>query len=342
MIIKCLTLNPIAMKRLKILARIVTLFFLFGCFNACEKDEVLQSDNDPAENELTATDELAVTDELALLEALDLRSISADISDDPLMAEELTSVDAISISMPGELVKYEYQRNRLVKMHYYRSVPAISTAAEQATRQYKTDEFFYANERLAGISRVFHMAAWDNAGRPPSIKKRFEYDRSGRLTDIYIKMVRGQSVITRHEILNYNNADQMVRKIIKGEDMFFTYRYDKNGRLVAEFKYSQKRLQQVTRFFYTEEDNVSHKVFYRPLPNTSSERISRRFIVKYDYEPGPNPFNWMKLPFGTLFPSMDEISNNNYIKIATPAKEVTFKYEYSLLTGFPVVRYTFR
>jgi len=244
--------------------------------------------------------------------------------------------------MPGDLVKYEYQRNQLVKMNYYRSAPAISTAAEQSTRLYKTDEFFYDKERLTGLSRVYHMAAWDGAARPPSIKKRFVYDRSGKLTDIYIKMVRGQSVITKHEILRYNNAGQMVRKLVKGEDIIFTYRYDKNGRLVAEFKYIQRRLQMVTSFFYTPEDNVSHKIFYRPHPTTSNEQSFRRYIVKYDYEASPNPFNWMKLPYGTLFPSMDELSNNNYILIATPGKETKFKYEYSMLTGFPLVRYTIK
>jgi len=55
------------MKKLKILVRIVMLFFLFGCFNACEKEDVMHSDDDDSgEIELAVNDELAILEELSV------------------------------------------------------------------------------------------------------------------------------------------------------------------------------------------------------------------------------------------------------------------------------------
>lgn len=83
-----------------------------------------------------------------------------------------------------------------------------------------------------------------------------------------------------------------------------------------------------------------YKQILRPIATAASVTDFGRGIIKYEYEPVPNPFKWMKVPYGTLFKSMDELSNYNYIRIATPLREVRFKYRYSPLTGFPLVRYT--
>jgi hypothetical protein len=132
----------------------------------------------------------------------------------------------------------------------------------------------------------------------------------------------------------------MVKKSVDGLYITYSYEYDKNGNLVRESEYYRNLLRKITLFFYTPEGNVMYKQFLRPLPTLSTTADFQGGIIKYEYEPGPNPFKWMKVPYGTLFESMDELSNYNYIRVATPWKEVRYKYEYSMLTGFPMVRYT--
>jgi hypothetical protein len=316
-------LKKVVMKKNIVFKPMLSAFFLLVVMAACEKDEMIPGPevNDEAKS-ATLTDQSKITNDDAL-------------------ALEMMNLQIEPVSAVNDLVKYEYHGTRPAKLNYYKRPVNTTTDAVSALKLVQTDEFTYdKNERLSSLSRVNYNVTTAAVKVSPTILKKYVFDRSGRISEIFITKSDVSSNSMRHEYLKYNEAGQMVKKSVEGLDISFSYEYDKNGDLVRELEYHRNLVTKITLFFYTPEGNVMYKQFLWPLSAVSNTTDFRGGIVKYEYEPGPNPFKWMKVPYGTLFESMDELSNHNYIRIATPWKEVRYKYEYSMLTGFPLVRYT--
>ena len=311
------------MKTTKILiSGLATLIMAIG-FNACEKD-------------LNYSDaEISIEEKSAEL------TDSSVIIDDNALANKMLDIQTEPANAINDMVRYEYNtRNLLVKMHYIKNPAIITPTNAQASRIIKTDEFFYDKNRITGLTRVFHVPTVTANVAPPTINKRYMYDRSGRLTDIISKITNGQSARIRHEILRYNNAGQMVKKVVRGEEISYLYEYDRSGKLVKVSEYFKRQLRKITMFGYSANGNVIWKKIFRPVTTDAANDRFSRGIIKYEYDSNRNPFLMIKLPYGSLFESMDELSNNNYTTIATPWREIRYKYQYSLITGFPVARYT--
>ena len=311
------------MKTSKILILSLATLLMAISFNACEKDL------NYSDAEITLEEKSAMITE------------SSEIIDDDALANEILDIQTEPANAINDMVRYEYnKRNLLVKMHYVKHPDLITPTSAQAGRIIKTDEFFYDKNRLTGLTRVFHIPVVSTDVAPPTIKKQYLYDRSGRLTDIISKITHGQSVKIRHELLRYNNAGQMVKKVFRGEEISLLYEYDRSGKLVKVSEYFKRQLRMITMFGYSDNGNVIWKNMFRPATTDAAIDRFYRGIIKYEYDSNRNPFLTIKLPYGSLFESMDEISNNNYTRIATPWREIRYKYEYSLITGFPVARYT--
>jgi len=302
----------------------LALFFILGMMAGCEKNEVIPEMEVEAEaKSATLTDQSKITN-------------------DDAFSLEMMNLQVEPVSAVNDLVKYEYSGTRPAVLNYYKRLVKPATDAVNPFVLVQTDKFtFDKSNRLTALARVFYNITTSAAKVQPAILKKYVYDRSGRISEIITTKSDGTSEsIVRHEYLSYNSAGQLGKKAVKGLNNLLYYEYDKSGNLVRETEYFNNLVKKITLFFYTPEGNVMYKQFLRPLPTASIMDVYKGGIVKYEYEPGPNPFKWLKVPYGTLFESMDELSNHNYIRVATPSKEVWYKYEYSMLTGFPMVRYT--
>jgi hypothetical protein len=303
---------------------VLALFFILVMMAGCEKNELIpEQESDAEAKSATLTDQSKIT------------------SDDAL-ALEMLNLQIEPVSAVNDLVKYEYFGTLPAKLNYFKRPVNPTTDAASAFVLVQTDKFTYdKSNRLTALARVFYNITTSNAVVLPSILKKYVYDRSGRISEIITSKSDGTTeIIVRHEFLSYNSAGQLGKKAVKGLNNIFYYEYDKSGNLVRETEFFNNLVKRITLFFYTPEGNVMYKRFLRPNLTAANVTDFLEGIVKYEYEPGPNPFKWMKVPFGTLFESMDELSNHNYIRVATPSQEVRYKYEYSMLTGFPMVRYT--
>jgi hypothetical protein len=302
---------------------LLTAFCSLIIMAACEKNEIIpEMEVDAEAKSATLSDQSKITNDDAL--ALEI------------MNQQVEPVSALN-----DLVKYEYSGTRPAVLNYYKRLVNTATDAARAFALVQTDKFTYdKSNRLTSLARVIFNIPTTTANAQPTTLKKYVYDRSGRISEIFITKSDGSSQSVRHEFLKYNSAGQLAKKAVEGLNTFFYYEYDRSGNLVRETEYFNNLVRKITLFFYTPEGNVMYKRFLRPLPTASVMDVYQEGIVKFEYEPGPNPFKWLKVPYGTLFESMDELSNHNYIRVATPLKETWYKYEYSMLTGFPMVRYT--
>jgi hypothetical protein len=312
------------MKKYIVFKSMFAAFFLLIMMAGCEKNEIVPEMEVEAEaKSATLTDQSKITNDDAL-------------------ALEMMNLQIEPVSTVNDLVKYEYSGTLPAKLNYFIRPVKPTTDAASALVLVQTDKFTYdKSNRLTALARVFYNITTSAAIAQPSILKKYVYDRSGRISEIITSKSDGTNEsIVRHEFLSYNSAGQLGKKAVKGLNNIFYYEYDKSGNLVRETEFFNNLVIRITLFFYTPEGNVMYKRFLRPNLTVSNTADFQEGIIKYEYEPGPNPFKWLKVPYGTLFESMDELSNHNYIRVATPRKEVWYKYEYSMLTGFPMVRYT--
>jgi len=317
------------MKRISVFRTVLAAFIILVGIVGCEKTELIPE---------VEPEPVPETEE----KSGELTELSKITNDDAIALEALVE-ETEPVSRVNDVVKYEYRHNKLVAMNYYKRVNTPVTNVANATVLVRTDKFEYnSNNRIAGVKRTFHNTLTTSAAEfvPTSITKKFRYNKLGQISEIIIHKRRGQVVQIRHEFLKYNNMGWMVKKAIRGQNIIFKYEYDRSGNLIRESKYHYNRLKRIIRFYYTAEGNVMYKQILRPILTAASVTDFNGGIIKYEYEPGRNPFKAMRVPYGTLFRSMDELSNHNYIRIATPNREVKFKYRYSLLTGFPLARYT--
>jgi hypothetical protein len=255
------------------------------------------------------------------------------------LAPELFSNNSESISSIYAFTRYEYDREgRLIKMYYFKN-PVTDHTGHNA-HPFMADEFIYENNRLAVMLRqYFNSTIVDVVA---TIRKSLIYDRSGRLVEIITEKTNSQSISRKHEILYYDEMDNMVKKVVLGEGISYYYEYDKSRRLIRMTELNRDgKINFVCLIAYGNSDNILYQKYYYPVISDEGENIFKRYIVKYDYDTNPNPYKKMKLPYLSLFDETDLLSNNNFTKIATPDKEVLFKYEYSP-EGYPAVRHTIR
>ncbi|MFO7658738.1 MAG: hypothetical protein R6W78_16885 [Bacteroidales bacterium] len=307
------------MKKLQMTTLMAAIALFAFMAASCEKENVEMTGPDSLKSSYSAGDTVFI--------------------DDPGLATDLFSNNGEPEQSIYAFTKYDYDHGgKLIKMNYFKN--PVTDNVSNTDRPFMVDEFIYENNRLGVMLRQYYnMEGLDVV---TTIRKTLTYDRSGRLVEIITEKTNGQSVSRKHEVLAYDEIGNMVKKVVMGEGISYFYEYDKSRRLIRMTEYNKPgNIHFVCHFTYDNRDNILYKKFYFPVVSNDGENIVKRYIVKFDYDDHPSPYKKMRLPYLTLHEETDLLSNNNYTRIATPDKEVLFKYEYNL-EKFPAVRYTIR
>ncbi len=316
-------------NRMKIFVSALAIMFAF----ACEQDELTDDDHDWAYGDFPKS---GVEDTLTIVP--------------DIVVEDTVLLKHATVSQYREnYITYAYDRyGRLYNINYFRRNNAITTDAEDVAPDYvyMRDRFIYNNAgRLAEILR------YNRTDSPQLtnvlIRKSYKYDAGGRLSVIVTSWPNAAADMERIEYLYYDDMGFMVRKVIKepnGFPYFFSYKYDRSGKLIriTGYRGESNALQFVCFLYYDNRNNIERKTFYYPSPIASStDDVVRKWVVHYKYDNARNPFRDFRLPVSSLFEWMDVISPNNIAAIVfdngTSERAVFYKYRYNNI-GYPILR----
>ncbi|MBN2480982.1 MAG: hypothetical protein JXB19_04520 [Bacteroidales bacterium] len=317
-------------KRMKVFASALLFMLAF----ACEQDDL--------------TD-----DEYDQMHSGDLKSVTTDttmVVVPDIVVEDSILITHASVSQYREdYITYTYDRyGRLFNINYFRRNIGITTsAADIAPRYvYMQDRFVYNNAgRLAEILR------YDRTNTPQltnvRVRKNYKYNTAGQLAVIVTNWPNAAEDREKIEYLYYDKTGNMVKKAVKEPDRppyYFTYTYDRSGRLVKIAGYHDESdvLQFICHLYYDNRNNIERKAFYYPAPLAASVNdVIRKWVVYYKYDNAINPFRDFNLPVSSLFEWMDVISPNNVTAIVfdngSLERAVCYKYRYNNF-GYPVLR----
>jgi len=258
------------------------------------------------------------------------------------------------VSQCGEdYLNYQYDRyGRLSSIRYIRrNTITPATSADLASKNvYMVDRFVYNSMgRLSELSRFNPAISTVNTSL--MTVKNYRYNNNGQLVLIMTRRPFSPNAWTRIESLYYDRSGNMVKKVVKEpyrKTFYFNYEYDKSNRPVRITVYRDElsSLRFVCCLYYDPDENIERMEFFYPSrPASAVDDVIRKWVVYYKYDEYYNPFRDLKLPTGSLFEWMDQVSPSNVAAISfdngTADKVIYYRYRYNNL-GYPVVRYRVR